>query len=393
MRVLVVNGAGAIYGRELITVSIMRGLRDRGHQIGCITSTWGDRRFVGFLNEIPVSHWNLPLGFISKTASWPAMLMTLDQIRKLPQLWLGYRRIIKKFAPDVVVHSNFHHLLILWPVLYGKPNVFHVHDYLAPSKFYRLILQLIARRVCLFIGVSKFIADSLAQLGISRESIRCVLNGIPPENHQAPIPESAPQFTAVGNGSASPQEVCIGVVGQLGEWKGHHDLIEALRLLKQSGTPFICKIFGDGNQLYVDELREKIERYGLTNQIRWMGFVADAGAIYSSIDLCVIPSRAFEAFGMVAAEAAIHGLPTVATRQGALPEIVQDEITGYLINPAMCADLAAKIRLLIDSPAMRRRMGLAASDFARRKLTGIRMVEEIETQLQLMVNRPSKCRT
>jgi glycosyltransferase involved in cell wall biosynthesis len=80
-------------------------------------------------------------------------------------------------------------------------------------------------------------------------------------------------------------------------------------------------------------------------------------------DLFVMPTRQ-EAFGMVFQEAAAAGVPVVATRIAAVPEIVQDGQTGLLVPPGDPAALAHAIRVLIDSAALRRRMGEAAFDRA-----------------------------
>lgn len=395
MRILVVCGAGTVYGRELITLSLIAGLRDRGHEVTCLTTTWGDGKFARLLDQHSISYTSLPLGFISKAISWSAIWMSLDQIRKLPALWLGYRKAVKAFRPDIVIHSNFHHIFVLWPVLGSAINVFHVHDCFFPTRFYRFVLTLLERRLRLFIGVSKFIAASLAEVGLPDEKIKYVLNGISVErSNGSQRTEKLPatlQETLLDKSNHEDNDpfhnpVSIGIVGQVGEWKGHNDLIEALRLLKHAGEPFACKIFGDGNPSFAATLRDKINQYDLAGQVQWMGFVDGTDSIYSKIDLCVTPSRAFEAFGMVAAEASFHGIPIVATRRGALPEIVLDNQTGYLVDPGSPEQLADKLSLLVRSGEARRRMGLAAREYALQSLTSKRMVEEMETLLYSIVD-------
>lgn len=382
MRVLVVCGAGYVYGKEFVTLSLMKGLRDRGHEVRCLTTTWGDGNFPKLLEKIAIPYTKLPLGFISKTLSWSAVWMTLDQIRKIPLLWLGYWKTIKTFKPDIVVHSNFQHIFLLWPLLGGKINVFHVHDFFSPTKFYRCILRILELRLYLFVGVSKFIAESLVSLGIPKQKVKYILNGIPLEGDQV----TARSYDVVPADNPSlGNPISIGIVGQVGKWKGHDDLIEALRLLKEKGSPFVCKIFGNGDLAYAGVLQKKIENYDLANRVRWMGFVDKGEAIYPTIDVCVTPSRAFEAFGMVAAEASFYGIPTVASRNGGLREVVQDNYTGYLVDAGSPEQLADKLQLLIRSPEMRRNMGSAARSFAVKNLTSKRMVEEMEKLFEKVI--------
>ena len=74
--------------------------------------------------------------------------------------------------------------------------------------------------------------------------------------------------------------------------------------------------------------------------------------LYADAHLFVMPTRA-EAFGVVFAEAAAHGLPSIALRTGGVPSAVLHGQTGWLLDPAAdAADLAAAIRHIVDDPAL-----------------------------------------
>lgn len=81
---------------------------------------------------------------------------------------------------------------------------------------------------------------------------------------------------------------------------------------------------------------------------------------------------------MVAAEAACFGVPVVASRRGGLPEIVRDDVTGFLVNAEAPRELAEKLRLLIEDAALRERMGRAARLHAAQHFTQERMAEQME---------------
>jgi starch synthase len=76
-------------------------------------------------------------------------------------------------------------------------------------------------------------------------------------------------------------------------------------------------------------------------------------------DVFVMPTR-HEAFGMVFQEAAAAGLPVVATRINAIPEIVEDGVTGLLVSPGDRGGIARALHTLLEAPALRCRMGAAA---------------------------------
>jgi glycosyltransferase involved in cell wall biosynthesis len=301
--------------------------------------------------------------------------MTLDQLRRVPRLWLGFRRYLKEFQPDVVVQTNFHHIFLLWPLLDARKTFFHVHDGFPLSDFYRRLARFLSRRLRAFIGVSRYIAQNLMELGVEPEKVSFVHNGVA-------IKGSMDEEDAASRVAAEQRErageVRIGIIGQVGEWKGHDDLVEALRELREAGLRFSCTIYGEGKREYTRVLEEKIGRYNLSQSVRWAGFVSSPQEIYAAIDICVVPSRFQESFGLVAAEAAHYCVPVVATRRGGLPEIVQDGVTGYLVEAEAPHELAEKLRLLIEDAALRRKMGRAGHQFASRQFTVGRMAEQME---------------
>ncbi len=96
----------------------------------------------------------------------------------------------------------------------------------------------------------------------------------------------------------------------------------------------------------------------------------DLSAFYRGARILAVPSRWFETFGMVGAEAMGHGIPVVASRLGALTDLVRDGQDGLLFEPGNAADLATKLRMLWDDPALCRRLGLAGWEKVSRWTTG-----------------------
>ena len=383
MKILVVCGAGKLYGRETVTLSLMKGLRNRGHDVECVTSSWSDGKFEKHVKELSFRSRPLPLGFISKTLSLSALKMTLVQAWRLPELWIGYRRATKSFRPDIVLHSTLHHVFLLCPLFGREVNVFHVHDSFAPTRFYHRLFKLLGKRLSAFVGVSRFIAESIAILGIPKNKISCVLNGI--------AEDTSGLYPAISNASnlsninLPDESIRVGIVGQVDEWKGHEDLIDALGILKENRLSFVCRIFGSGRTEFSTRLRLKIDAYGLTDKVEWMGYVDERKAIYDKIDVCVVPSRIPEAFGMVAAEALMYGVPVIGSRLGALPEVIQNELTGYLVDAGSAEQIAEKIRLLSSSPKKRMEMGRTAKTRVSETLSADRMISEMEALLRSLV--------
>ncbi len=93
------------------------------------------------------------------------------------------------------------------------------------------------------------------------------------------------------------------------------------------------------------------------------GHTAEWIEMWHSADVFVMPTRN-EAFGLVYQEAAAAGLPAIGSRLNAVPEIIQDGMTGILVTPGQQDELIGAMRSLLASPELRSRMGHAA----RRKI-------------------------
>jgi glycosyltransferase involved in cell wall biosynthesis len=368
----------------------MQGLRERGHDVRCIISTWAHDDYDRRLAAADVPFVSLPLGFISKTLTASAMRMTVDTLSKSPKLWLGYRRHLREFQPDAVVHSTLHHIFHVWPLLNPRNTFFHVHDPFAPTVFYRRLFRFLSLRVRAFIGVSHYIEQSIVDLGVAPEKVFSVLNGVtPPLSREANYVGQRDAALTPDNSNDNAAPVRVGIVGQIGEWKGHDDFVEALYELKQAQLSFSAVIFGEGQPEYVAALKQKIESYQLTEQVRFAGFVKNPAEIFNSMDICVVPSRSQDPCPTVAIETAHFGIPVVATRRGGLPEIVQDNLTGYLVDAESPAQLAGKLKLLIQDTDLRRQMARAAKSYGSEHLTSERMAAQMEATLMKAVGLDS----
>jgi glycosyltransferase involved in cell wall biosynthesis len=150
------------------------------------------------------------------------------------------------------------------------------------------------------------------------------------------------------------------VVGKVEDkTKGIPYLLEAVKLLK-----------GDVNvKVYIVGKQEASEGYGtnlaqqlgISDRVIFTGYVGtdELVRLYSSAEIGVTASI-YEGFGLPAAEAMSCGTPVIATRAGALPEIVGDDAAGILVPPADPRALAAAIKRLLADKPLRQKMGQAA---------------------------------
>ena len=81
--------------------------------------------------------------------------------------------------------------------------------------------------------------------------------------------------------------------------------------------------------------------------------------LFASSDIFIFPSYfKYEVFGTVNIEAMRWGLPVITSNEGAISEIVEDGVQGFIVDPKNHFEIAEKILILIDNPTLRRQMGL-----------------------------------
>ena len=146
-------------------------------------------------------------------------------------------------------------------------------------------------------------------------------------------------------------EVVIGLIALLIEYKGHKYLIEAIEKIRNHQPPIKVLIIGDG--LLSDEITQMIKEKRLEQQIHLLGFREDIPEILTAIDLTVLPSIGTEGVPQALVQSAAMELPIIATKVGAVSEIVHDGVNGYLIPPRNSETLAEKITELVAHPDLR----------------------------------------
>jgi glycosyltransferase involved in cell wall biosynthesis len=103
----------------------------------------------------------------------------------------------------------------------------------------------------------------------------------------------------------------------------------------------------------------------------------------------LVPSLCREGFGLVAVEAMRSGVPVVASRIGALPEIVADDVTGLLVTPGNTPELLRAIRRLEEDSELRRAMG-AAGRVRSRQFSAETVTEKYEQHYRRILGVPSQ---
>ena len=178
MKLAVVCGAGMVSGKEIMALELGEGLRDRGHSIHYVTSLWGDGKFGQRLEEAHFEKTRMRLGFISATLTLSCLWMTADQLLRVPGLWFDYRRFLREFNPAQIIHTNWHHLLVLFPFLEPRRDWFWLHEVVPDKPQYRRVFGALDRRLRGWIPVSHAVKASLIRIGIPEARIHVIHNAL-----------------------------------------------------------------------------------------------------------------------------------------------------------------------------------------------------------------------
>ena len=166
---------------------------------------------------------------------------------------------------------------------------------------------------------------------------------------------SIPKTSELREKYAWGQEVRIlGIVGRLTAQKGHATLLRAMKKVLVRFKNIHLVIIGDG--VLRQELKEYAKSEKIDGNIHFEGYKENAIRLMGEFDVFVHPSR-WEGFGLVFLEAMASDLPIVATRVGAIPEIIEHGKTGILVEVDDSKALADGICKLLSNPSLARDMG------------------------------------
>lgn len=174
-----------------------------------------------------------------------------------------------------------------------------------------------------------------------------------------PAPRARGSAAAVRPAGVPP--VSLLCVATLTPRKGHDVLLDALAAVGTRAWRLDCVGSAERSPATAAQLRARAARLGLDGQVRWHGELTDAGlaAAFDAADLFVLPAR-HEGYGMAVADALAHGLPVVATRVGAVEQLVGDD-AGVVVPPDDVEALRTALARVLGDAACRARLAAGAA--------------------------------
>jgi glycosyltransferase involved in cell wall biosynthesis len=230
-----------------------------------------------------------------------------------------------------------------------------------------------------YVAISRAVADALVEQGVSPKKITVIPNGIDADAFAQAATDyagsGAPKFPTP---DLKDRPLVFCAARNMDSTKGVDVLADAaVEILRDwpQDSPIPApnfRIAGAGPEKNV--LCDFVRGAHIKDRFDIMGFAPMIAPWYKACDLAVMPSRS-EAVAVAALEAAALSKPVVASRVGGIPEVVEDGVTGLLVEPDDPAALAAAIRALLLDPNRARAMGEAAGTRVRADFTEQEMVD------------------
>ncbi|MCL2125800.1 MAG: glycosyltransferase family 4 protein [Oscillospiraceae bacterium] len=373
MRVLMINhfpiaGSGSGTYTRNIAVHLMK----KGHEV-CIVFPENTMQFgtppgagaypVFFTYEQPLKN-SLPFNFPCFTTH-PRSTMTFFDLddEQLDAYLSAFEKAIKKaideFKPDII-HAQHIWLLSWLAAKSGIPYVVTAHGtdlmgYQKTSRFRKYADEAAfgAKRIITISNDNDELVKELFPACADRTVF--MRNGYDPERF---FPDVITAKQVLATFDITLKKRLVMFAGKLAYFKGVDVLLDAARIYEgERPDEIVTIVAGDGE--LAEQLRKQAEDLMLKD-VHFLGSldISQLRSLYSTADVCIVPSRR-EPFGLVAVEALACGSTVVATNQGGLPDIVNDEV-GALVDVDDAMGLSAAIQRELYRKDRRERMAAAA---------------------------------
>lgn len=288
------------------------------------------------------------------------------------------RKLIKQYSPDIIYMHSSKAGIIGRIANMGIKNVsiYNPHGWSfnmkcpVIEKYIYIIIERIFSHFCTkIITISDYEEKSAIKNKICKsEKIKVIYNGIDfNEVH-------ADHVYLSKNDLRIPEDsFVVGCVGRLDPQKAPEIFVKAAKQIKKRIPKAFFIMVGDGRKK--DKVIQLINEIGLSNDFIITGWVKNPYDYINCFDVAMLLSR-WEGFGLVLPEYMLLGKPIVATKVDAIPYVVEDEMTGLLVEMDDYKSAAEKVIELYNSPALYKKLVENGKQIVDRRFNVIRVAKE-----------------
>ena len=392
MKILYVTDSFApesVGGAGQVALDMARGMLARGHTVTVLTTTqYRDRVGTGTFEEIPVVRL-----YSSQKSFFARAYLSANN----PFIRTALLSAVKEVAPDIVhahnIHEHFSFAALRWTKALGIPVFITLHDTLSFSytRLYHFIhpfdkeqrppfkyalswwdtirqvgkafnpfrkwsIQTSLQSAQTVFVVSRALQDALKQNGISKTEV--LYNGVTMNDFHADQNEIASLRSELG----CHDRPVILFGGRALQDKGSEVIIDAMAERVVEKCPEALVVMAIEKSPHGDALLRYAAQKKVSHNIMCIDLMHGKrrAALFSLADVVVVPSIYFDPAPLMVMQAMASAKPVIGTCFGGTPEIIEDGITGFIVNPFHTILLGDKILEIIQNPEKKRRMGDAA---------------------------------
>jgi glycosyltransferase involved in cell wall biosynthesis len=313
-------------------------------------------------------------------------------LRYLSTLWLVVKELttfrpgLCYMTPNAAGTALYKEVIIIGLVkLFRKKLIYHLHNKGVSARqgksFDNIIYRFVFKDVFVILLSPLLYPD--IQKYVPEEHVYYCPNGIPSLNiNDSPAPVT--QELVSGNQYPTPVEILF--LSNLFESKGVFVLLDACKILKERGLIFHCTIAGEEGDLTLQDVNEEIKKKDIESFIDLTGgrYEKDKDKSLRTADIFCFPTFYHkECMPLVLLEAMQYSLPVVSTFEGAIPDIIVDGLTGFLVKQKDEIGLADKLDAMIKDPLMRYKIGMAGKE----KFIGEFTIDKFENRLYKILKK------
>ena len=220
------------------------------------------------------------------------------------------------------------------------------------------------------IAISNVARKNLLETGISDKKIKIIYNGVNP----TPKLTEDEKKKVFSDFNIEYGTKLIGIVARLEEIKGHEHFIDAAKIVQDRGYDAKFVIAGIGSR--EEYLKQYVKDKQVDNVI-FLGFVKNVSDL-NNIMYLQINTSSFEALGLAVIEGMRLGVPAVVSSFGGNPEVVTNDLNGYVVNGQDSEEFAEKIIKLLDDEDLYNKLSAGALEVFNSKFTAKVMTKNME---------------
>lgn len=317
----------------------------------------------------------LELAIRTKSELHPKLYVRLPEILK----WIKVHQIDLLHA-----HTRVTQVMAYWIQQWTKiPVVTTCHGFYK-RRLGRLLLPAWGDKT---IAISDAVAESLQkEFRVPEKKIVTVYNGIDLEELDANFRCHDPEKTKKTYGF-KPSDTVLGITARLVEDKGHEYLLQALASLRRRLPNLRALVVGDGRER--DSLKNLCSRLGIEKEVIFAGTVSDVSEPLAATDVFVLPATWREGFGLSIIEAMACCKPVIVTNIWALNTLIQNNVTGIMVEPKKVEPLAQAVLKCIQDPSFANRLAQNGRKMVEKLFSITRMAQEIERVYETVLTKTS----